>query len=324
MAYSPPYEVDGFLRNLLAQVARLVGQLEGLQILQTDLRLRRENKIKSLHSSLAIEGNSLSLEQVTDVINEKTVWGPAKDILEVKNAIQVYDAMGRFTAGNEDDLLEAHGMLMTGLIAEAGRYRNSAVGVIDGEKVIHIAPPANRVPVLMGHLFDYLNEAEEDTIIKSCVFHYEFEFIHPFSDGNGRMGRLWQTIILKELYPILQYLPLENIIHRRQQAYYDALRHSQSVGNSNPFIAYALESLKIALEEQLETKNIQVTPHDRLNAYQGHIGAASFSRSDYQKFYKTIAPATATRDLRMGVDERLLKKTGSLRTTRYHFFRSNI
>lgn len=319
MAYRPPYEIDEYLRKLLAQVARLIGQLEGVQILQTNIRLRRENKIKSLHSSLAIEGNSLSLEQVTDIINKKMVWGPAKDILEVKNAIQVYDAMERFSAGNEDDLLQAHGMLMTGLINDAGRYRNSAVGVVDGEKVIHIAPPANRVPALMGDLFHYLNEWEEDTIIKSCVFHYEFEFIHPFSDGNGRMGRLWQTMILKEHYPVLQFLPLENIIHRRQQAYYDALRHSQSLGNSNPFIAYALESLIIALEEQLEVKNVQSNPHDRLNAYREHIGTDGFSRSDYQSFYKTIAPATATRDLRMGVDEGLLDKTGALRTTRYRF-----
>ena len=319
MNYKPPYNIDETIRKQLTEVAQLIGQIEGYQLLKSDLRLRKINKIKSLHSSLAIEGNVLSIEQVTALLEGKVVLGPAKDILEVQNAIRVYENLDSYRAGNETDLLQAHADLMKGLIPDAGKYRNGGVGVVDGDKVIHVAPPAKQVPRLMHELFQYQNDSPEDDIIKSCVFHYEFEFIHPFSDGNGRMGRLWQTVILKERYPILQYLPLENIIHRRQQAYYDALLASQHAGDSTPFIRYALTAIKTALEEQLELTNIRRDFRSRLRIFNEEIGAVTFTRKAYLQFHKDISPATATRDLATGVKLGMFKKQGEMRNTTYRF-----
>ena len=319
MAYKPPYSITPEIQAALGEVIRLIGQLEGYQLLAGNLCLRRENKIKSLHSSLAIEGNILTQEQVTAILEGKPVIGSRRDIQEVKNAIKVYDSVGDLKATSEDDLLGAHGMLMQALIDDAGRYRNSGVGVVDGDKVIHIAPPARQVPRLMGDLFDYVVNYREDTVLKSCVFHYEFEFIHPFSDGNGRMGRLWQTVLLKEKYPTLQYVPLETIVHSRQQSYYDALSHSQSVGNSNPFILYMLSAMQEALTQQLQSVNVQRTPSDRLDAYHEVVGTATFTRKQYQQFHKAISPATATRDLRKGVDQNRLVKSGDQADATYRF-----
>ena len=203
MAYKPPYALSAELRFKLSEVTRLIDRLEGCQVLQGNLKLRRINKIRSLHASLAIEGNQLSEEQVTAILDGKLVLGSMHDIQEVKNAIAVYDKIGALDAFKENDLLITHELLMQGFIDDAGRYRKSGVGVVEGDKVIHIAPPARQVPRLMGDLFEYLTDYDEDYIIKSCVFHYEFEFVHPFSDGNGRMGRLWQTAILKSHYPIM-------------------------------------------------------------------------------------------------------------------------
>lgn len=319
MAYKPPYLLTSDLRLKLSEVIRLIGRLEGYQILQGNLKLRRINKIKSLHSSLAIEGNQLSEEQVTAILDGKPVLGSMRDIQEVKNAITVYDELGAIDAYKEDDLLNAHGLLMRGLIDDAGRYRNSGVGVVDGDKVIHIAPPARQVPRLMGDLFEYLTDYEEDHVIKSCVFHYEFEFIHPFSDGNGRMGRLWQTAILKSHYPIMEHVPIETMIYDRQQGYYTALQQSQSVGDSNPFIVFTLGAIERALLQQLESTNVQMSPMDRLMAYYKIVGEAAFTRKAYQQFHKSISPATATRDLKYGVDEKTLTKAGKMATVTYQF-----
>ncbi|MEO0628270.1 MAG: Fic family protein, partial [Bacteroidota bacterium] len=276
--------------------------------------------IKSLHSSLAIEGNRLTQEQVTDIINGQRVLAAPKDILEVKNAIRVYDSLPGIDPNSEAQLLKTHALLMDGLVADAGKYRNTGVGVFDGGKVVHMAPPAKRVPILMMDLFDYLVNHEEDIIIKSCVFHYEFEFIHPFSDGNGRMGRLWQTAILKSEYPDLVALPIERIVHERQQEYYDALAESQRAGNSNPFITYSLSTIHDALQREL-SHNTQLTQdfRDRLEAWKIRIDQVDFTRKEYMAFHKSISPATATRDLTQGVENGILKRFGTMRTTRYSF-----
>ena len=320
MPYKPPYDLTPEMLDLLKEINRLIGRIEGYQLLSGNLKLRRVNKIKSLHSSLAIEGNSLSKEQVTAIIDGKRVLGKQQDIHEVQNAIKVYDRLEQIDPFSEDELLDIHQLLMSGLITDAGRYRNSGVGVIDGSIVVHLAPPAKQVPSLMGDLFDYLNNYLEDIIIKSCVFHYEFEFIHPFSDGNGRMGRLWQTAILKTKYPDLAAVPLESIIHDRQQGYYDALLQSQRVADSNPFILFSLRALHDALAEQINTTvAIPQNYADRLSAWKTQIGESLFSRKDYQIFHKAVAPATATRDLAKGVEEGVLSRTGAFRTTLYKF-----
>ncbi len=320
MSYKPPYTIDSAMVASVARITRLIGRLEGLQLLAGNLRLRRENQIRSLHSSLAIEGNQLTRKQVTDILDGKRVIGSQKDILEVKNASVVYSRLQELDANREDQLLVAHGQLMKGLISDAGKYRSSGVGVVDGDRVIHVAPPAKRVPVLMSQLFDYLKNDPEDVLIKSCVFHYEFEFIHPFSDGNGRMGRLWQTVILKRVYPEFIALPLEGIIRDRQQLYYDALLASQSVGSSNPFISFALDSIEATLEEQLgQAGNITMDVTARLQAYRRDVGEKWFSRSSYGQFHKRISPATQTRDLRFGIDEGVLERRGEMRTVQYRF-----
>lgn len=321
MPYQPPYTVTAEMQAFVNEIHRLVGRLEGYQLLAGNLRLRRKNKIRSLHSSLAIEGNRLSIEQVTAILNGKRVVGPLKDVQEVENAIRVYDDLIDYDPYSEDELLATHGQLMQGLIADAGRYRQSGVGVVDGSKVIHIAPPAKRVPMLMGDLFKYISTTSEGLIIKSCVFHYEFEFIHPFSDGNGRMGRLWQTAILKTAFPDLAYVPIESMVHTHQQAYYQALSDSQSLGHSNPFILYSLRTIRDALQEQLSNEVVSnATWQERLEAFRQQLPARdSFSRKAYNLYHKQIASATTTRDLAKGVESGLLTKQGSLRTTTYTF-----
>ncbi len=319
MAYKPPYTLDTTLLKLVGKVMQLLGKVEGYQLLTANLKLRRQNRIKSLQSSLAIEGNTLTEEQITAMLDGKLVLGPPKEILEVQNALTVYDKLDDWRAGSEDDMLESHRLLMNELITDAGRYRQGEVGVVDGTKVIHIAPPARQVPTLMGDLFDYLLNYDEETIIKSCVFHYEFEFIHPFSDGNGRMGRLWQTLILKEHFPILAFIPFESIIHQRQQGYYKALSDSQSVGHSNPFIYFMLNALVTALENTLTAVVPPINGAERLAAFREVTKEASFSRKDYQAYYKKISSATASRDLAAGVRKGVITKTGDKRSTEYRF-----
>ena len=321
MGYRPPYTVTEEMQGLLKQIHRLIGRMEGYQLLTGNLRLRRKNQVRSLHSSLAIEGNRLTLEQVTAVLNGKRVIGPLKDIQEVENAIKVYEDLVDYDPYDEEELLAAHGELMRGLIADAGKYRQSGVGVLDGTKVVHIAPPAKRVPTLMGDLFSYLQSSDDDIIIKSCVFHYEFEFIHPFSDGNGRMGRLWQTAILKTAFPDLAFVPIESMVYARQQAYYQALSDSQSLGHSNPFIYYSLLTIRDTIEEQLASEIPTTrTWRDRLSAFREQLPAgAQFSRKDYNIYHKQVASATTTRDLSKGVENSILTRTGTLRTTKYTF-----
>ena len=319
MAYKPPYTLTPAMFSKVAEIILLIGQIQGYQLLTGNLKLRRQNKIKTVLSSLAIEGNTLSEGQVSDILDGKSVIGPPREIVEVKNALAVYDIIGELNPNDEDDLLRSHQVLMTALIDDAGKYRRSGVGVVDGQKVIHIAPPYNMVPRLMGSIFDYLINYEEDTIIKSCVFHYEFEFIHPFSDGNGRMGRLWQTVILMAKYPILQFVPFETIIHQRQQGYYQALADSQSLGNSDPFIHFMLDALKTALEFEAGRMNVRQDFEGRILAFKEQLQQEPFSRKDYQQFHKTLSSATASRDLKRAVVENILRKEGEQRKTKYAF-----
>ncbi|MEM9835750.1 MAG: Fic family protein [Bacteroidota bacterium] len=318
--YKPPYEISDGMRDQCEHIIRLIGQIEGYQLLQTDFKLRRSNQVKSLHSSLLIEGNSLTLDQVTAVIDGKPVIGPINDIIEVKNAIALYEKIADLDPYNEENLLKAHHILMEGLLPDAGKYRTSGVGVFDGHRAIHIGPPANRVPSLMAQLFDYLKNTPESAIIKSCVFHYEFEFIHPFADGNGRMGRFWQTAILSKKYPILAYAAIETVIHQRQQAYYDALRQSGQRGDSNLFIIYMLDAIEAALDFILKsTTMIPSDPQSRLAAFREYIDTMAFQRKDYLLYHKNIASATASRDLRQGTTAGQLKRIGTGRTTTYQF-----
>ncbi len=205
-------------------------------------------RLRSIHSSLAIENNTLSLEQITDIIDGKGVLGNPREIQEVRNAFECYDFMPSADPNSIDDLLRIHGIMMRYLADDAGRFRHSGVGVFSDKGLVHMAPPADLVPGLMGDLFGWLRESDDHPLIKGCVFHYELEFIHPFSDGNGRMGRFWYTLILSEWMESLAWVPVESVIWGRRSEYYDAIGRSTSLGDSGPFIDFMLEALRDALE----------------------------------------------------------------------------
>ena len=247
--YSPPYKIIPETVNLLSEISELVGHLSAENVFDKAPYLRKSNRIKSIQSSLAIENNSLSLDQVTDIINGKRVVGDFREIQEVKNAFEAYNMLEKLNPFSEKDLLKAHKILMTTLMENPGKYRSGGVGIIKGSKITHVAPPAENVPYLMNDLFQWIAESEEHLLIKSSVFHYEFEFIHPFLDGNGRMGRLWQTLILSKWKDFFMFLPLENLIKKRQQEYYNVLGASDRNADSTEFIVFILRSIKEALLE---------------------------------------------------------------------------
>lgn len=211
------------------------------------MRLRKANRIKTIHSSLAIEGNELTEDQVRDIINGKNVIAPLREIQEVKNAIATYDLFPTLNPFDEKDLLRAHSTMMQALVDNPGKWRTSGVGVFGETGCVHLAPPANMVPTLMADLFDWLKNSEDHLLIRSCVFHYEFEFIHPFIDGNGRTGRLWQSLILSQLHPLFAHLPVENMVFSNQQAYYDTITASTAAGESTPFIEFMLGEILATL-----------------------------------------------------------------------------
>ena len=247
--YIPPFTVSAEAINLIAEISRQVERY-AIRLEQEDsLRLRKANRIKTIHSSLAIEGNTLSEDEVGDIINGKTIVAPLRQIQEVKNAIKTYELYSTLDAFSEKDLLKAHGVMMQALVDDAGCYRRGGVGVFGEKGLVHLAPPADRVPLLMSDLFHWLKYSKDHLLIRSCVFHFEFEFIHPFIDGNGRMGRLWQSLILGKLHPLFEHLPVENMIYANQQAYYDAIAASSNMGQSGPFIDFMLNEIYKTLKD---------------------------------------------------------------------------
>ena len=249
--YTPPFPITDEILRLVSEISERVGELNVmLGERMPSPMLRKENQIKTIHSSLAIEHNSLSLQQVTDVINGKYVLGAPNEIQEVKNALQAYQLMHDLDAFQEKDLLRAHGLMMVDLVDNAGQYRKGGVGVFAGEQCIHMAPPADRVPFLMADLFEWISTTDTHPLVSSCVFHYEFEFIHPFMDGNGRMGRYWQTMLLSRWKGIFAWLPVETIVKQHQQDYYDAIAQSDSQGNSTIFITFMLRCILQTIKEQ--------------------------------------------------------------------------
>ena len=249
--YTPPFTITDEILRLVAENSEQIGALSvKLGARMPSPMLRKDNQIKTIHSSLAIEHNSLSLQQVTDVIEGKHVLGAPNEIQEVKNALQAYQLMQSLDAYEEKDLLRAHGLMMTDLVNKAGQYRKEGVGVFDGKRCIHLAPPADRVPSLMADLFEWVRHTDTHPLISSCVFHYEFEFIHPFMDGNGRMGRYWQTMLLSRWKGIFAWLPVETIVKQHQQEYYNAIAQSDAQGNSTVFIDFMLRCILQTIQEQ--------------------------------------------------------------------------
>ena len=251
--YIPPFTITEEIASFVADIAEMVGGLTAMADHLPTSHLRKANRIKTIQSSLAIENNSLSIEQVTAILEGKRVLGAPNEIQEVKNAIDAYNLLLELNPYKEKDLLRAHKLMMTDLVRENGCYRQGGVGVFDGEKCIHLAPPAQRVPILMSELLNWVKKTKVHPLIKSCVFHYEFEFIHPFADGNGRMGRMWQTLLLMQWNPIFAWIPVESIVKEYQQEYYDVIAQSDSEANSTSFIAFMLRCLKQALKEMKES-----------------------------------------------------------------------
>ncbi len=247
--YEPPFHISNQALNAVAQISELLGRWSVSEGATLAPQLRRENRIRTIQASLAIENNSLSLEQVTALLEGKRVLGQPREIQEVRNAFVAYEQMATWSPASRKDLLQAHGLLMVGLMDVPGRLRRGDVGMYRGRKLVHMAPPASRLGTLIDQLLAWLDRTDVHPLIASCVFHYEFEFFDPFADGNGRMGRLWQTLILGRWQPLLAYLPVETVIRSQQQAYYAALAASDKASDASPFVDFMLAALHAAMRE---------------------------------------------------------------------------
>jgi Fic family protein len=312
----PPYDITPKILKLISSISEKIGEVNANYLNKQSPQLRKQNRIKTIHSSLQIEGNTLTEEQITALIENKRVIGPKKDVSEVLNAIKVYGNLDEYKFLSDKSFLKAHLELMNGLIDSAGKYRKQGVGIVKGTKAEHIAPPHESVPYLMKDLFEYLKDSEELTLIKSCVFHYEMEFIHPFLDGNGRMGRLWQTLILMSEYPIFEFLPFETLISQTQNDYYKSLALSDKSGKSTYFIEYMLDVIDKSLKSLLNYNNRILKDLDRLE-YFLKLGVKEFSRKDYMNIFKDLSSATASRDLKKGIELNMFESFGNLNKTKY-------
>lgn len=290
---------------------------KSLLLVKPEARLRKQNRIKTIYSSLAIEGNTLGIEHVYALIDNKRILGPKKDILEVQNAIKAYEQLNQLSPYSVKDFLNAHGILMEGLVDNPRKFRKSQVGIIKGREVTHIAPGHTMVPDLMKDLFEYVRKDKDLDIIKSCVFHYEMEFIHPFEDGNGRMGRYWQTRLLMEVNPIFEFVPVEETIKDHQKEYYKSLEKSDTSGSSTMFIEFMLEAINDSLRKTIEETNIPNIDYTKRVEYALLQLNNWFDRKDYMKIHKGISTATASRDLKQLLDDGIIESSGGGRMTKY-------
>jgi Fic family protein len=245
--YQPPFTITPKIINLISIISEQIGRLDG-QGLEISPQLRKQNRIQTIHSTLAIEGNTLSIEQITAILDGKRVLGQPREIIEVQGAIRAYETLPSRNPASLKDFLQAHHDLMSEILLNAGKFRQTGVGIHKGDQVVHIAPPAKRVPELMGDLLDWVKTTETHALIKSCVFHYELEFIHPFIDGNGRMGRLWQTLILGQWNERFYLLPIESLIKDQQERYYQVLEEADQAASSTIFIEFMLEIINAVFD----------------------------------------------------------------------------
>lgn len=253
--YQPPFIMTEEITNLIVEIGEYVGAIATYDALRPNPILRRENRIKSIYSSLAIEQNTLTLEQVTDVVNGKRILGPPQDIREVKNAYEAYERVSAFNPYSIKNLLLAHKIMMEGLVQDAGSFRSGNVGVYAGTELVHAGTPAKYVPDLINQLFAWLKQSKYHPLVKSCIFHYEFEFIHPFADGNGRTGRLWQSLILQKWKEVFAWIPVETLVYENQAEYYKVLQQADKAGDSTQFVEFMLIMIRNALKEISETSN---------------------------------------------------------------------
>ena len=291
-----------------------------MNLVKPDPQLRRKNRIRTIQASLAIEGNSLIRAQITALLDKKRVIGPPQDILEVQNAITAYGRLAELSPLSMDSLLEAHGIMMKGLVADPGSLRQGPIGVIRENNIFHEAPNWDKVALMMQALFHYLNESDDHPLIKSSRFHFQLEHVHPFLDGNGRMGRFWQTRLLMLYHPVFEFLPVEHLIREHQPEYYRALAKGDDSGDCTVFAAFILAQIEKSLKQLIEeTRGVTLTAEDRIEIARTAFDEKTFSRKDYQNLLKTISTATASRDLHQGVKMNLLIRSGDRRTSVYQF-----
>jgi len=315
--YKPPFTISAKTINLIAAISAQIERYAIRMEQEDGLLLRKINRIKTIHGSLAIEGNTIPENLITDIIEGKNVVAAPREIQEVKNAIKTYDTFASLDPFNVKDLLKAHALMMEALVDNPGHFRTGGVGVFAGDKTVHVAPPADRVPVLMKNLFDWLKKSDDHLLIKSCVFHYEFEFIHPFIDGNGRLGRLWQSCILSKLHPIFEYLPVENMVFQNQQKYYDVIAQSTKAADCGIFIEFMLNEILSTLKKrQGESlgKNNGDTANDTVNGIVNLIKTDPKITLDEISLRLNKSRRTITRYIKKLQDEGIISRTGSDKT----------
>jgi Fic family protein len=318
----PPFLVSMAAAAALGKLERLLGSWEGaLGMPSPAPLLRRANRIRTVLDTVAIEGNPLSLEQATAVLQGKRVRGAPRAILEIQNANRAYELVDSYNPLHQRSLLAAHRVLMHGLVADAGRFRVTQVGILQGQRVAHLAPPPHRVPDLMRSLFQFLRADQPmSPIVQAIVFHYELELIHPFTDGNGRIGRLWQHALLVRASPIFAHVPAESLIREHQADYYAALAASDRLGRSDPFLEYMLHILLGALARvSKQLRGQPETPQIRLAKARVELGSRWFSRKDYLALFPRLSTASASRDLASALAARQLSSKGDHALTTYRF-----
>ena len=316
--YKPPFHMTDKMTSLIAEISEQVGRITVLQEGTISPHLRRENRIRTIHSSLAIEHNSLSLEQVTAILDGKRVLGNPNEIKEVQNAYEAYELMLRLNPASVDDLLKAHKLMMNGLVSENGRFRSGGVGVFDGEVLIHMAPPAEFVPEHIQNLFAWYQKSELHPLIKSAIFHYEFEFIHPFADGNGRMGRMWHSLLLGKWKEMFFWLPIEELIQSRQKEYYDALGAADKQADSAGFVELILEIIRDSLTEitvigrSTDQDSDQVTDQDKtpIERILSVLGDETLSATDLmERLGLSHKPTFRKNYLNPALEQKLIERT---------------
>lgn len=324
--YNPPYTITNKIVDLIAGISELIGHITVTSGLNNNPKLRRANRIKTIQASLAIENNTLTVEQITALLNGKRILGTPAEIKEVKNAYEVYEQLLTFNPYSVSDLLKAHSILMADLVKNAGHFRTGGVGVFKGRQVVHMAPPAEFVPEHIGNLINWYQKSTAHPLIKSAVFHYEFEFIHPFADGNGRMGRLWHTLLLAEWKEILAWIPVETLVKERQEEYYDALGKADKEADSTVFVEFMLTALRDALKEIPPTdqdgdqetdqvkKLLQVLANDTLTAAELMERLSLKHRPTFRNNY--LKPALAKGLIEMTVPDKPNSKNQKYRKTK--------
>lgn len=323
--YKPPFTMTDYITNLVIEIGELVGGISETECMSSNPKLRRINRIKTIYSSLAIEQNTLTIEQVSDIIDGKRILAPPQDIREVKNAFEIYEKLQFLNPYSLEDLLKAHRVMMSDLIKESGIFRSKGVGVYAGTELIHAGTPPQYVPDLMKELFGWLESSTIHPLIKACIFHYEFEFIHPFSDGNGRMGRLWHTLILSKWKSFFAWIPIETLIYKNQEDYYRAINISNNKGESTDFVCFMLELMKESLEEIKKTEIVTDKMTDKMTDKEYKRWKMIRAYLEQNKEIKnlevqkilSVSDSTAKRFLKKMVEYNLLEFSGKNKERKY-------